>query len=312
MRKYTIVPITIIGLESECKIIQKKFAKYNHEINKYNFLSQYCGSVLPEIYYIDLEKRIVLMDDLNEKYFPGFHFNDDNEYGIIFRKNYKAIINALAKFHGTFWENHKTFKQVGLDRRLESKENLIDHINGMEKDFKKYRNAEKADRIPKKWENFENKIEIEKLEYFQTAINMLKQEYVKLIDTRFKRGKNITIIHGDFHPGNTYMSMSKSRDIKFIDFEAVRIGLCTEDLAMFLALHVEPKLKTAKPLLEHYYKCLCEYAKDYSYDNFIDDYKISVMENMFFTIRLINRGIFDFYMRDRAIMAFETLILRNG
>jgi hypothetical protein len=256
MRKYTIVPITIVGSKGECKVIQKKFAKYNRELYKYDFLAKYT-SVLPGIYHIDLEKRIVLMDDLSVKYFPGSCFDEDNECGNIFRKNLKTIISEIAKFHGIFWENYKAFEQIGLDRRLESKENLMDHINGMEKDFKKYRNNEKAGKIPKKWKDneytFENRIEIEKFEYFQTAINILKQEYIKLIDTRFHRNKNITIIHGDFHPGNTYMSMSKSRDIKFIDFEAVRIGLCTEDLAMFLALHVEPNQKKVKPLLEHYY-----------------------------------------------------------
>lgn len=30
---------------------------------------------------------------------------------------------------------------------------------------------------------------------------------------------------------------------------------------------------------------------------------------MFFTIRLMNRGIFDFGMRDKAMKAFETFVL---
>lgn len=306
-RKYTIVPVCVEGAQGECRLIEKVFSQNSRELSMYDFIRQH-SRIIPEIYRLDLEKRTVLMEDMNADYFPGFNFNENNEYGDTFRKNHKTVLNAVAKFHGAFWENYDAFGRIGLDWRLESKENLVAHIEGMGKDFKKYKNSEKAGRIPQKSGTFENNIKPEKLEHFNTALEMLKTEYVKLIDGRFNKGKNITVIHGDLHPGNIYMSKSGSA-IKYIDMEAVRIGLCTEDLAMFLALHVEPDLKTVKPLLVHYHNSLCENAKDYSFDEFIADYKISVMENMFFPIRLINRGIFDFNMRDRAIKAFETLVL---
>lgn len=137
----------------------------------------------------------------------------------------------------------------------------------------------------------------------------MKQNYTELLNTRFNASKNITVIHGDLHPGNTFISRSDDRSIKFIDMQAVRIGLCTEDLAMFIALHIEPDKEHAQPLLDYYYSCLCEVIKDYPYELFINDYKLSIMENMFFTIRLINRGIFDFSMRDKALKAFETYVL---
>jgi hypothetical protein len=41
------------------------------------------------------------------------------------------------------------------------------------------------------------------------------------------------------------------------------------------------------------------------------DYKISIAENLFFPIRLINRGIYDFRMRDKAIRAFETFVMEK-
>jgi len=80
---------------------------------------------------------------------------------------------------------------------------------------------------------------------------------------------------------------------------------------MFLALHIEPNKIKVKPYLDYYYQCLCEKVKDYSYETFINDYKIAIAENMFFTICLINRGINDFRMRDKAIKAFETFILED-
>lgn len=179
----------------------------------------------------------------------------------------------------------------------------------MEKNYKKYRKDEESGKIPKIWMNLENNINSNKLDYFQDAIQYLREEYPKLIDKRFNSGKNITIIHGDLHPGQTFMSKTNDRTIKFVGLQAVRMGLCTEDLAMLLALHIESDKICAKPLLDYYYQCLCEQVKDYSYEDFINDYKISVAENMFFTIKLINNGIFDFYMRDKAIKAFETFVI---
>jgi thiamine kinase-like enzyme len=307
-RRFILIPITISSPEGELKIIEKIFSNNDQELYRFGLIKQY-SSIIPKIYQIDVEKRILLIEDLNTSYFQGFHFNEDNEYGKIFKKNHSTILSAIAKFHSVFWDNYDVFGKVGLDKRLESKENLTAYIGNMEKDFKKYQKNEKDGKIPKTWNSLENKIDLKKLDYFQNAIEILHQEYFKIVDTRFHAGKNITVIHGDLHPGNIFMSKSKNRDIKIIDLEALRMGLCTEDLAMLMALHIEPNIKKAKPLLEHYHQCLCENVKGYSYDVFMNDYKISVIENMFFPIRLINQGIFAFNMRDNAIKAFETMIL---
>jgi hypothetical protein len=89
------------------------------------------------------------------------------------------------------------------------------------------------------------------------------------------------------------------------------MGLVSEDLAMLIALHIEPDKRKAQLLLDFYYDCLCESIKDYSYETFMNDYKIAIMENMVFTIRLLNREISDFKMRDKAIRAFESFVLEG-
>ena len=82
-------------------------------------------------------------------------------------------------------------------------------------------------------------------------------------------------------------------------------------LAMLLALHIESDKMCAKHLLDDYYQSLCEHVKDYPYEEFINDYKISIAENMFFAINLINNGIFDFNMRDKAIKAYEMFVIED-
>ncbi|MDV4149314.1 helix-turn-helix domain-containing protein [Clostridium sp. AL.422] len=307
--RYTSLYITVTSPQKEIKLIEKIYSDNDKEIYGYSFLSQYTVT-LPLIYYIDFQEKIILMEDLND-YIQGFHFDEDNEYGNKIRENYYALLYATAKLHTTFWENDNAFEKIGLNFRHKTKENLLAHINGMEKDFMKYKGDEEAGKIPKVWDVHENTIDSKKLNLFQDAIQLLKEQYLNYIDTRFHSRKNITIIHGDLHPGNTFISKSNSKTVKFIDLEAIRIGLCTEDLAMLLALHIEPDKKYAKTLIDYYYHCLCENIKEYSYETFIKDYKISIMENMFFTIRLINNGIYDFTMRDKAIKAFETFVLNK-
>jgi len=303
-----VISITLSSSQKELKLIEKIYGENDTELYSLNLIKEYTMAI-PQIYHIDLEKKVVLMDDLSYDYIQGYDFDENNEKGEVIRQNYKAILSATAKLHADFWENVEFFEKIGLDWRLESKENILSHITCIEEDYKKYRKNEEAGKIPKIWMKFENNIESMKLDCFKDAIQYLRDEYPKLIEARYNSGKNITIIHGDLHPGQTFISKTKDRTVKFGGLQAVRVGLCTEDLAMLLALHIESDKTRAKPLLDYYYQCLCEKVKDYPYEEFIKDYKIAIAENMFFTIKLMNNGIFDFTMRDNAIKAFETFVM---
>lgn len=305
--RYTSLQVTVTAPQKTIRLIEKIYSSEDKELFGYNLFNQYSLAV-PQMYHINIPQRTILMEDLNNAYIQGFHFNENSDNGLFIRENYEALIRAAAKLHSIFWENGDVFGQTGLDWRHESGRNLIAHISGMEKDFRRYKKEEEASKIPKKWEVFENTIELEKLEYFPMATKLLKQKYGELLNSRFNTGKNITVIHGDMHPGNAFVSKYDDRSVKFIDMQAIRVGLCTEDLAMLISLHIEPDKEKAQPLLDYYYECLCKIIKDYPYQTFMNDYKISVMENMFFPIRLINRGIYDFSMRDKAIKAFETFV----
>ena len=298
------------------KITTKKFGKNDTELHRYNFVHQYIGCI-PQIFKIDFDNKTILMEDLSEDYIPGFHYDEDNNDGLFIRQNYQSILQAAAGWHTVFWENNDAFGKIGLDWRFETKENLAAHISMMERDFKKYRKNEETGKIPKVWEGdfegepfrFENHITSEQLDYFADAIERLKNEYWELAESRFHEGKNITVIHGDMHPGTANVSRTENGMVKFDGLQAVRMGLPAEDLAMLIALHIEPDKHKAQPLLDDYYRYLCESVKDYPYEMFMNDYKIAIMENMFFTIRHINRKVYDFKMRDKAIRAYETFVL---
>lgn len=313
-----ILGATIDSILMPPKMVEKKYGRNDKELHRYEFIRPYFKNI-SQVFKVDFESKTALIEDLSDDYVPGYHYDENNDDGAFIKNHYRAIMQAAAQWHIAFWENHNAFRQIGLDWRFETKENLLSHISMIEKDFKKYKKNEESGKIPKVWEGdfagtpfrFENNFDITKLDCFLDSIERMKSEYVKLVDSRFHTGKNITVIHGDMNPSVVHVPKSADGIIKFDGLQAVRIGLPTEDLAMLIALHIEPDKHKALPLLDEYYRCLCESVKDYPYEIFMNDYKISIMENMFFTIRLINRSIYDFKMRDKAVRAFETFVLER-
>lgn len=312
-------PITISSDKCEIKLLETIYHKTSRRANIFNsyaLLYKHGLEVLRPLYRIDHNKAAILTEDAVDACLNIHNYNEDTSDGAIIRQNYNSILRSVSKWHGAMWDNHEAFGKIGLPWHFESKENMLAWISGaMEKPYRKYRKAEEMGKIPKVAnKNWFNNITEKELDYYEEALQFLKEEYVKLVDDRFNKGKNITVIHGDLHPGRLLMFKTLNKNVLIEGPEPARMGMCTEDLAMLIALHlsdasiphnVAKDFHDTKPWLDYYYKCLCEKVKDYPYEMFMSDYKISVAENMFFPIRLINRGIYDFRMRVRAIRSFE-------
>ena len=288
---------------------ERNYRKNDRELKLFQMFAHY-GIAIPQIFAADCNTRTILMEDLSSNCVQCSFFDENNELGDFVRENFDAMVCAAADMHAIFWENGEAFGQIGIDRRHESEKKLLAHIDAIENDFLRYAEEERSGNIPKKWEIFENNIDLNKLDYFPQAIKLLREKYPELLEKRFHTGKNVTVIHGDMHPGNCFVSKTDC-GAKLIDLQAVRMGLCIEDLAMLLALHIAPNKQQAQPLLDRYYSRLCKKVIGYSCENFMNDYKIAIMENMFFPIKLmIRHKIFDFAMRARAaIAAFEAFVL---
>ena len=308
--RFNLVYIAVKTPQIELKLAEVIF-KDESRFNAYNLFNKKTW-VIPAIYLIDEQRKILLREDFNFGYFRGSDvmnivagWDKNHENGKIYYDNLRSVVKSAAEFHSVFWENTEVLNKIGVDWRLETKESIFAHISRQEKDFRKYRKNYKPGA---KWEHHTDNIEDYQLDYFDKAIDYLKREYIKYIDERFDAGKNITVINGELEPIQTYMSTSAGRAVK-IPPQGIRVGLCTENLAELLALHVEPDKKFAEPLLKYYHECLSEKVKGYSYETFINDYKLSIAEYMFKPIGVINHGINDFPMRDRAVKAFETFVL---
>jgi len=193
----------------------------------------------------------------------------------------ERMIDMAADLHAAFWDSHDVFGSVGLPWRLDCEKNFKQHCKAMEKHMKAYCKAH----------GFDSAIFRQALTHFRS--NML---------TRIN-GKNITIIHGDLHPGNVLLSEGSG---VFIDLEAVRMGLGTEDLAMLLALHIAPEKARAMPLLERYHAR--RRADGYPFEALLADYRLALSEALFFPMKLYADGIDDVTMMERAMKAWNDFV----
>ena len=255
------------------------------------------GISVPIVYKIDFKEKSILLEDLSGDYISGREFTDDTSNGKLYCKAYSDITCAAAQFHLSFWENGDAFQQIGLPWHLESEENFKIHIKSVRRDLDTFLQL------------FPNKLSSYEIQCFIDALDLLEKDIPYVIKNRFHKGKNITIIHGDLNPSNVFASKKDNSNVKFIDMEAVRMGLPTEDLAMFFALHVEPD-QGAIIYLKKYYAEISKNVKHYSINDFLNDYKEAIMMTMFHPIGIVGvrMKIYDERMIKCAIKAYEVYI----
>ncbi|MBE5962498.1 MAG: helix-turn-helix domain-containing protein [Lachnospiraceae bacterium] len=255
------------------------------------------GISIPIVYKIDFKEKNILLEDLSEDYICGREFDDDTSNGKIYREAYSDIISAAAQFHLSFWDNGNAFQQIGLPWHLQNEQNFRIHIEGMRHDLNTFLQL------------FPDKLSSQEIQCYTDALKLLEKDMPDVIKDRFHKGKNITIIQGDLNPSNVFVFKADHSNVKFIDMEAVRMGLPTEDLAMFLALHVEPG-QDAIEYLKKYYVEISKKVKDYSIRDFLNDYMEAIMMTMFHPIGVVGvrMKIYDERMIKCAIKAYEVFV----
>lgn len=288
--------ITLKVNQREYQLLEKILFGDVTELYRTKLLCDF-GIFIPVVYKIDYEEKIILLEDLSENYICGREFDENTKNGTIYREAYKEIAKAAASFHLSFWNKDEAFQQIGLPWYLESVQNAKLHIDGLRGDLKRFQ------------ELFPKKLSEDEVQCFEGALSLLEERLPEAITNRFHKGKNITIVHGDMNPSNVFVSKNSKDDIRFIDMEAVRMGLPTEDLAMFFALHVEPG-KEAITYLNQYYHEIKKTIQDYSMDEFINDYSLGIMMTMFHPIGIVGvrMKILDENMIHRAVKAYHSFV----
>jgi aminoglycoside/choline kinase family phosphotransferase len=246
----------------------------------------------PRCYYSSFDglrkAGTILLEDLSLTH-------DDVGDGPSDDKMVKKVVEAVAALHLEFWDNYDAFGALGLPWRLDSIENWRQHLAALEGDLHML------------VEHAQETTDGEQLACCFGGLDYLRGNFEPVLHQRFHKGKHITVIHGDLNPHNVMYPRDDNGNVCFVDFQAARMGLATEDLVMLLSLHLAPNRERSLEYLEHYYRVISESIDDYPFDEFMGDFLASLAEGIFFPVGLYaHRGILDRGMVSNGAEAFRT------
>jgi Ecdysteroid kinase-like family len=104
------------------------------------------------------------------------------------------------------------------------------------------------------------------------------------LNARYHTHRNLTILHGDAHIWNIFLPRDGARDdVRFLDWDAWRLDVATDDLAYMMALHWYPehRRRCERALLDRYHAELVAHGvAGYDRRALDDDYRLSALWQM--------------------------------
>ena len=206
----------------------------------------------------------------------------------------ELAVRELAKFHATWWENPRLQK---LDWMW-----AMNHPTRATTSEQSYQQA---------WgsfvENFGATISPEILDIGERFGHRI----IAILDEMSK--SPLTISHGDYRPDNLFFATAAGgAPLTVIDWQIMSIGPGTFDFSYFLLGSLPPSERKAREtdLLKMYHDILVECGvKDYSYDQLLQDYRISSLFCWLYTV--IALGTLD-VANERGLALFTANIERNS
>ncbi len=234
---------------------------------------------------------LLLMEDLT----PTHHNLADWEVPVDADK-LANLIEAIAQFHASSWES----SELGLPEHLKSLEHYLNHISYLERDYLEFRKQQP-------YHLGEEQFSI----YERSLLNLranARQHF-----NRISGYQNTVCIHGDLNVGNLlypHLLYSHAKPC-IIDLEAVKVGLCTEDLVM-LFIHdlYHGSGETSRIFDLYFYSINKKISTEYTYTQFTKDVRLSIMEGIFFPLKLfVHYGIKEEELIWKSINAYNDLVV---
>jgi hypothetical protein len=259
-----------------------------HENLMYKYYSNKAVSI-PKVYYNEYDQPsqegILLIEDLT----PTHRNISDWEVPIEADKLIN-LIDVISQFHAASWGNVK----LSAPRHLESVEEYLQHIAYLERDYCLFKKNQTY--------NFGE----EQFQIYEKSLIYLRENARQHIDRIISR-QNVTYIHGDLNVCNLLYPLISNAKPYIIDLEAVRLGLCTEDLVMLFIHDLFHGAEETLRIFQLYYTAVSnKISFQYSYNQFIEDIKLSIMEGVFFPIKLfVHNSIEDEELALKSINAYK-------
>jgi Ecdysteroid kinase-like family len=170
------------------------------------------------------------------------------------------MLHALARFHAEWWGDPRLGISIGTWLDADAINRLLERFEIQFKNF-----ADRlGDRLPPERRDL--------YEQFLGAAPGLFQ--------RYHRRRHLSLIHGDAHVWNYFLSRDGGDDIRLFDWDAWRIGVASNDLAYMMATHWYPdrRRRMERALLDHYHTALTAHGvSGYDRGALDDDYRLSAL-----------------------------------
>jgi len=231
---------------------------WDREVNFYNHFGSNSGISIPQCLYAELDKQagnyLLLLEDMSKC-----------RVGDLFGKleDVEIAIQNLARFHAKWWNNKQLYKMPwGFFFTSESGKN--------ERLFKTF-----GDSLFHIKEIYGKKIP----ETFCSVADWLQNIEISIFTE-----DSLTLVHGDYHPGNIFFQSNNEGRFAVFDWAAIHNGCAGEDLGriIFFGLTPEQCELNQDSLVELYHKTLLKNgAIEYSLDECWENIRRGLLYNIF-------------------------------
>jgi len=255
----------------------------------------YCNKdvSIPKVFYNEYDQTghegILLMEDLTPT-----HCNISDWEVPINSNKLMTILEVISQFHAVSWGN----AEISAPEHLKSTEEYLKHLAYLERDYLLFREHQTY--------NF-GEVQFEIYEKSLLNLRANAQQHIE----RITKNQNTTVIHGDLNVCNMLYPFYDNARPYIIDLEAVRVGLCSEDLVMLFIHDLFHGGEETLHIFQLYYHLLhSKISCEYTYDEFIEDIKTSIMEGIFFPLKLfVHNSIKDEELVLKSLNAYKSFMV---
>jgi hypothetical protein len=231
---------------------------WDREVNFYNHLGSNSGISTPQCLYAGLDKQsgnyLLLMEDMSK-------CRVSDLFGKL--EDVELAVQHLAGFHAKWWNNKLlyempwgTFFSSASGQNEQLFETFADSLFHIKKIY--------GNKIP---------------ETFRSVADRLQNIEISIFTE-----DSLTLVHGDYHPGNIFFQSNNEGRFAVFDWAAVHNGCAGEDLGRIIFFGLSPELSELNQdyLMELYHKTLLENGViEYNLDECWENIRRGLLYNVF-------------------------------
>lgn len=258
---------------------------YFHAHHLFNDVVLYAGS--------EQNQAFILLHDLSQT-----HQNISSWNPPVAQAQLERIIHQIAWFHSRNWRNYANLVQLlGLPWHLQSMRQYRQYLDHLRRDALEFKRHAP---FPMTHEQFA---------YYDHALDYLHDNASFLFE-HLHENSLFTFIHGDLNVCNLYYPLDQQGDIVMLDYEALRVGLFTDDFVMLFIHDLYHGAAVTQQLYNIFYHQLPDDIRTYlTPELFAYSFRTSLRDGLFFPMKLFTHfGVNDRELVMKSLEAYEHLI----